>query len=149
MTIRPASSRQVVRALLDANDLPSADLDNSAIEFLALEENDAVTGIVGLEVYGPDALLRSLAVRADQRGAGHGHALVSAIESRALERGARAMYLLTTTAAPFFARLGYAPASRDGAPEAIRRTREFSQLCPSTAAFMAKTLSPAVTGSKH
>jgi amino-acid N-acetyltransferase len=95
---------------------------------------------VGLELHGDVALLRSLVVEPAHRGSGDGVALVAAAEEHARHHGVRQIYLLTTTAAPFFARLGWRDADRDGAPDAIRRTREFSGLCPSTASFMVKAV---------
>jgi protein-tyrosine-phosphatase len=52
----------------------------------------------------------------------------------------RTLYLLTTTAEPFFAKHGYARAAREAAPAAIRATREFSGICPSSSAFMSRDL---------
>jgi hypothetical protein len=40
------------------------------------------------------------------------------------------------------ARLGYVRAAREDAPEAIRREREFAELCPSSSALMVKDLPP-------
>ena len=97
-------------------------------------------GIVGLEIYGSDALLRSLAVDASARGRGCAKALVAQAERYAASRGVRRIYLLTTTAGKFFERLGYRALARADAPEAIRNTAEFSSLCPSSSAFMAKDL---------
>jgi N-acetylglutamate synthase-like GNAT family acetyltransferase len=51
------------------------------------------------------------------------------------------VYLLTTTAAGYFARkLGFAPVERASAPKAIQATHEFSQACPQTAALLVRTL---------
>ena len=69
-------------------------------------------GIVGLERFGSVALLRSLAVAAELRGTGVGKALVAAAEEYAQTKNVQTLYLLTTTAADFFARLGYAPLPR-------------------------------------
>jgi N-acetylglutamate synthase-like GNAT family acetyltransferase len=55
-------------------------------------------------------------------------------------RGARAVYLLTTTAEAFFRRNGYAAADRATAPAAIRATREFADICPASSAFLFKEL---------
>jgi amino-acid N-acetyltransferase len=50
------------------------------------------------------------------------------------------LYLLTTTADAFFRRLGYEQTARELAPPAIKATREFSSLCPSSSIFMVKQL---------
>jgi amino-acid N-acetyltransferase len=52
----------------------------------------------------------------------------------------RTLFLLTTTAEGFFARLGYLHATRDVAPPAIRSTKEFAGICPASSAFMSKQL---------
>jgi amino-acid N-acetyltransferase len=96
--------------------------------------------IVGIELHGASALLRSLAVVPEARSAGLGAALVAHAEAHARAQRARAIYLLTTTAETFFAALGFARVARESAPPAIRRTREFAALCPSSSAFMAKEL---------
>ena len=49
-------------------------------------------------------------------------------------------YLLTTTAEDFFARRGYVRIARDEAPETIRATREFADICPAGSAIMRKVL---------
>ncbi len=105
-----------------------------------LRDGERVIGTVGLEVAGDAALLRSLAVSTSLRRKGCGRELVAAAEALASIIGVRTLYLLTTTAAPFFARLGYADARRDRAPAAIAALPQFRSICPSTAAFMAKSL---------
>jgi amino-acid N-acetyltransferase len=94
-------------------------------------------------VHGRDALLRSLAVDPGRRGRGCGLALVAAAERHAAAEGVQCVYLLTTTAAGFFERLGYAPAARADAPAAIRACAEFASLCPEDSAFMVKRLAAA------
>jgi len=61
-------------------------------------------------------------------------------EQHARQCGVRRLYLLTTSAADFFARLGYKRLERDGAPAAIRTTSEFATLCPAGSVFMVKEL---------
>ena len=85
-------------------------------------------------------LLRSLAVAADRRGAGLGSALVDKAEAHARARGAHSIFLLTTTAEDFFKSRGYQPADRATAPDAIRTSREFADLCPASSAFLVKHL---------
>ncbi len=129
------------KALLASCDLPTEDLDGLSFEhFLGLGPADAPLGVVGLEVFGSVALLRSLAVAPEGRGLGLGKALVDGIEGHARAAGVSELYLLTSTARPFFERLGYALADRSAAPEPIRATREFSSICPASAAFLVKRL---------
>ena len=127
-------------ALLDAADLPSDDVASLDLDhFIGLGDRDDPDGVVGLEVFGDVALLRSLVLDASRRGTGEGRMLVTAVEAHARAHGITRLYLLTTTAEAFFAHLGYTRSAREAAPDAIQRTREFSSLCPSTAAFMVKT----------
>ena len=139
ITARP--DRAVAAALLRAADLPTGDLEQVSLEhfFLASVGQDA-TGLVGLELYGADALLRSLVVAPLTRGTGLGSRLIAHAEEHARAQGVCSIYLLTTTAAEFFARRGYHPADRAAAPDSIRTTREFRDLCPASAAFMRKVL---------
>ena len=54
----------------------------------------------------------------------------------ARDNNVRALYLLTTTAAGYFAALGFRELARDEAPEEIRASREFAEACPKTPVFM-------------
>ena len=71
-----------------------------------------VVGSAALEFYGKAALLRSVAVVAELRGAGLGHRLTGAALDLARQRGVTAVYLLTETAADFFPRFGFRPTQR-------------------------------------
>lgn len=137
-------SESVVRRLLTECALPTDDIDCQNLDhYFALEDPAAgITGVVGLEIRGRHALLRSLAVSTLARGNGYGQALVAAAENFAREKGVEQIYLLTTTAARFFERLGYGTVDRTGAPEEIRKTRQFSSLCPASSSFMRKELEP-------
>jgi amino-acid N-acetyltransferase len=128
-------------ALLAVASLPTADISNELLEhFFFIGPRMGPFGLVGLEIRGKYALLRSLVVAPDHRGCGAGAALVAHVENYARVQGVAAVYLLTTTAEPFFARLGYRLTGRDDAPLAIRSTQEFSQFCPATSALMVKRL---------
>ncbi len=95
---------------------------------------------IGIERYETDGLLRSLVVAPSVRGQGLGEALVHEIEHHARAIGLSSLYLLTTTADKFFDRLGYERIQRDAAPAAVKKSSEFSTLCPSSAVCMRKTL---------
>lgn len=130
-----------VRRLLGAANLPSSDLEAGHMEhFFGCGANDAPQGIVGVELRGADALLRSLAVDSAARGRGCARALVAQAERHARAQGARRIYLLTTTAADFFARLGYNRLERSAVPASIRATSEFRTLCPASSVLMMKEL---------
>jgi len=129
-----------LRLLSDAG-LPTEDLTSAHLEqFFFSGSTSQPTGLVGLQVFGDVALLRSLVVLESRRGLGDGGRLLEHAEQQARSTGVRVIYLLTATAEPFFARRGYARTPRDAAPAAIRSSREFAGICPASAAFMAKQL---------
>lgn len=139
--IEPRPSLAAVAALLREAQLPSSDLTSAHMEhFFHSGPAAAPTGVIGIEIYGSEALLRSLVVHPAHRSIGAGRALVAHAEQYARERGVRSLFLLTTTAEEFFRRQGYLTAGRDTAPASIRATSEFSELCPSTSAFLVKHL---------
>lgn len=127
--------------LLHRADLPTADLEAGHVaRFLVSRERGAVVGCVAVEAYGGAGLLRSLAVSPGHRGRGLGVQLAEAAEAHARDGGLGALYLLTTTAAPFFEARGYAPVDRADVPEAVRQSSEFAGVCPSSAACLGKAL---------
>ncbi len=141
IVIEPITQAAPVIALLDRCGLPSGDVrPSAAMVFFGCRIRRELAGVVGLELYGTEALLRSLAVAPAYRHVGMGKALVAYAEAAATGRGVSDLYLLTTTAAPFFARLGYQPLPRAEAPEAIRTTAQFSGLCPASSTFMGKRM---------
>jgi amino-acid N-acetyltransferase len=132
-----------VKNLLSESGLPIADITAKHMEhFFGCGSGSNLEGVVGLELYGEVALLRSLAVAVPARGSGLGSALVAHAERYAQERGSECLYLLTTTAEAFFLRRGYARIPREEAPEAIKNTKEFGGICPLSSAFMIKNLEP-------
>jgi len=127
--------------LLREASLPVADLTFDHFRhFFGCGSKEELDGVIGVEFYGSDALLRSLAVAESVRGRGCGRALVRHAERYARGYGVERLYLLTTTAAPYFEQLGYRSLSRDDAPESIRSTVEFDSLCPSDSICMMKDL---------
>jgi amino-acid N-acetyltransferase len=128
-------------ALLEAEGLPAADLTETHLEHFFFTGSDgAPSALVGLEIYGEAALLRSLVVSTASRTQGLGSALVLHAEEYAAARQVRTLYLLTNTAEPYFERRGYRRIDRTRAPPCIRSTREFASLCPASSAFMTKRL---------
>lgn len=141
--LRKASTQDLpaVLALLEEADLPTQDITSGHLgDFLVAAGGQSILGTIGLERYGENALLRSLVVRQESRFTGLGKQLVDSIEEHAQRTGVRTLYLLTTTAADFFARRGYEVIERSAAPSALQKTAEFSSLCPSQATCMRRDL---------
>ncbi len=101
---------------------------------------DVPVGFGGLEIYGYDALLRSVVTLPPLRQVGMGAAIVAALEAEAIARRCRSIYLLATSEADFFAGLGYKPCARGDVPEGMRASRQFAALCPATATVMLKNV---------
>lgn len=141
MQIESIETTAEVLALLRECGLPASDIaGKAALRLFGLRDANGLQAMVGLESYPPAGLLRSLAVTPRARGRGNARALVAFAERTAAASGIETLFLLTTTAETFFARLGYAVAPRGEAPDEIRATDQFSGLCPSAAAFMRKRL---------
>lgn len=126
--------------LLLAVGLPAADLTTAPVQLFSLNQDNALIGMIGVEAYSSVGLLRSLVVSPKHRGLGFGEQLVHYAEHWAQEQELTTLYLLTTTAAPFFAHLGYQVIERQTAPEMIQSTGQFAGLCPSSATLMRKVL---------
>jgi amino-acid N-acetyltransferase len=147
IVVRDASHSdwQNVRRLLDEAGLPVADLGPDRLEdFLVAERassgHSETLGIIGLQRFNHIGLLRSLVVDQNVRRSGLGRRLVSALEANASCRGVRDLWLLTIDAERYFESLGYQMMSRDSAPDSIRNTEEFTDLCPDGAYLMRKVL---------
>jgi amino-acid N-acetyltransferase len=141
LAIHRAPQHSGVESLLASASLPTSDLSADHMkDFFYVGSATAPLGIVGLQFFGSDALLRSLVVTPANRTHGLGQRLVEHAEQHARERGAATVYLLTTTAAAFFRARGYVVTPRDNAPPAIKSTPEFAGLCPASSAFLSKRL---------
>lgn len=96
---------------------------------------------IGVERYGQHGLLRSAVVAEKVRGSGIGSQLAAERLNWSKAEGLQDVYLLTTTASPFFAKLGFVPVQRTQVPAEIAAAPEFASICPSTAVVMRYDLS--------
>jgi amino-acid N-acetyltransferase len=136
-----ADDWQAVRDLLLASELPVDDLGPDRLDgFLIAEDDRVIVGLIGLEVLGTVGLLRSLVVEKKVRSAGLGGKLVGALESAAETAGIVELWLLTIDAERFFQRHNFEIVDRTAAPDEIRESEEFVNLCPDTAYLMRKSL---------
>ncbi len=135
----PNDAEEVARLLEDCN-LPSEDVRDHLEHFLIARSGEDVAGVVGLELAGSSALLRSLAVTRSYRGQGIARQLYERILAYAHSKGVNTLYLLTLSASDFFVRRGFKRGKREDVPKHIGATREFSALCPVTAELFFKDL---------
>ncbi len=127
--------------LLTECQLPVSDITCEHLQyFWGCGTSDQLYAVAGIEMFDDTALLRSLAVTENARGAGYAKALVTRVEEYAKKHGVNNIYLLTTTAEHFFLSLGYIKTERKTAPASIKCSKEFSSLCPDSAAFLIKPL---------
>lgn len=130
-----ASNLPRLKDLLQAEDLPTEDLQAEMSLFYAKEGEEIIT-CGGFELFGNMGLLRSVVIRADFQGKGLGKQWIELLLKKARELELEELYLLTTTAAGFFEKIGFRNISRDQAPQPIQSSQEFSTLCPSSAVLM-------------
>lgn len=137
---RPGDEAQV-KQILAGCELPHDDITSTHLRhfFVARDDNQLV-GVIGLEILGGSALLRSLAVPDGYRDQGLGSKLTERAEEYARSQKVKRLYLLTTTAGDFFAARGYQETGRETVPADVQGTVEFRNLCPSSAVCMVKQL---------
>ena len=138
--INDTESFEAFRSLLKASQLPADDLDFKKDLLVGYYEGDKLVGTGGLEIYGPYALLRSLSVKMGIRGKSVGTTITEFLLEEAKKRKLKGIYLLTETAHGFFLKKGFKDVPREAVPEEVKRSAEFSKLCPQSAAVMALQL---------
>ena len=138
ITISPATAADVeeIKALLVANDLPTAGVDDHWKTFLVARDGDAVVACGGAEAYQFAALIRSIAVKPEHRKHGLGRRIVRQLLDRLASRGLREFYLLTTTAEEYFKKRGFKTIDRDEVHPQLLSSRELQDACPESAVCM-------------
>ena len=140
--IESATERDLpgIRALLERLHLPLAGVDEHLPAVLVAREGGQIVGTAALELYPEGALLRSVAVEPSRQGQQIGHRLTDAALQLATTRGARSVFLLTTTAERFFPKFGFEQIDREDVPLSVRESVEFQSACPASAIVMRKQL---------
>lgn len=133
-----------IRALLAQYQLPNDDIAHHLRHFHVADLDGLVVGVMGLEIYRPFALARSLVVSQDLWGQGIARQLYKRSETYARQQGVASLYLLTLTAPSFFRKLGFVEVDRSSVPDKIEKTREFAEACPASATCMVKHLNDSV-----
>ncbi len=133
-----APDLDAVKALLLAAGLPTDGVEDQFPDaYLVVHRGQTVIGAGGVERYGRAGLLRSVVVARAHDGRGLGARIVERLLSLAADAGVGEVFLLTTTAADYFERLGFVPIARSEVPEAVRLAPEFASICPASAACLA------------
>ena len=125
-----------IRELLRACDLRDEDVGEAGQQFLVARSQGRLAGCIGLELHGPDALLRSFAVSPAWRRQGLGAALHERAVEEARALGVQRLFLLTNTVRERAARSGFEDVPREAVPASIREGAQFGLLCPATSACM-------------
>jgi len=133
-----AADFDAITALLRDAGLPGDGLREHLGDAIIARDDAGLVACAALEVYGDDALLRSVAVRQDHRGTGVGRAIVEAAMMHADRRGVRHLYLFTLSAQRFFEQLGFVVSSRDALPAALHESIEWRIHCCESATVMRK-----------
>jgi amino-acid N-acetyltransferase len=130
-----------VIALLSRARLPTADLESARhLQMWVLESEQTLAGVIALERFDTQGLLRSLTVAPEFRKRGFGRELVARLEHDARSDAVEQLVLLTETAERFFQSLGYIAIERARVHENIKESAEFRSLCPASAVCMYKPL---------
>ena len=139
-SVGPASGGDVdsIRRLLVAALLPSGDVGDPDLRFIVARQGGRVVGCAGLETFGADGQLRSMAVHWTSRNAGLGSSLHGRLLFEALQCGVRNLYVVTTTAADFFARQGYRKVQPADVPPGVKGSEEYATFVPGGGVVMAR-----------
>ncbi|MVM37639.1 GNAT family N-acetyltransferase [Spirosoma sp. HMF3257] len=136
---RPEDKDAIV-TLLHQGQLLTDDLPADLSDFVIAKESVTPVGVAGLERFEQVGLLRSVAVDPAFQGNQIGAQLVERLLETAQAAGLDELYLLTTTAEPYFKRYDFQVVNRQDVPAAIQQTQQFSDLCPSSAIVMKRVL---------
>jgi amino-acid N-acetyltransferase len=131
-----AEDRAAVERLLESAQLPVAGVEAHFANFYVAISASGVVGTIGSERHGESALLRSLAVAEASRGRGIGVLLTMRVLEDALKNNLKRVYLVTTSAAPYFERLGFKSVPRDQALADVGASQELQGACPDDATCM-------------
>jgi len=142
MYIEPAqlADKAAIISLLQQLALLTDDLPSDLPDFVIAKEEGRSIGVAGLERFGPVGLLRSVAVDPQHQGKQIAAQLVSRLLETAKAHNLEEVYLITNVADRYFERHGFQTVNRQEVPAAIQQTQQFSDLCPSSAIVMKRTL---------
>ena len=138
LSLRPAthSDWPAIESLLLVNGLPRDGARDHLQTFIVAVMAGETLACAGAEISGDVALLRSVAVQPARQRQGIGRRLLEQLLLEARRRDIARLYLLTETAADYFARFGFTREPRAHAPLVLQDSVEFQGACPASATLM-------------
>lgn len=139
LTFRKATTidADAIRSLLEDQKLPTETVGTAQTDFYLALHNQTLAGVAGLEYYGDDALLRSVAVPASLQGKRIGSQLVDWMIDLAKQKHIQRLVLLTETASKFFEKKGFVRIDRSLITnEAMKQSSQFHGGCCASAMCM-------------
>lgn len=127
--------QEAINELLLGFKLPLDGLGDAKLWVLQSGDGELL-GTAGLEIYGTQGLLRSVAVKEGLQHRGYGALLVKHVVAQARKSQVKDLYLLTTTAAEYFKKFGFKVEDRENVTGSIVDSVEFKSACPKTATLM-------------
>lgn len=137
-----ASDWRRVALFLESVDLPREGVREQLAHFFVAEDDGALVGTAGAELYADKCMLRSVAVAPERRGLGLGKTLCERVLEYARSRGVDTAYLITGDAADYFVKLGFARTDRERVDEKVKASVLLRGACPCCATVMVKKLAP-------
>jgi amino-acid N-acetyltransferase len=132
---------QVSQLLKDAGLVPIGLEEEKLQLFCEQDKNDEVLGVVGLEIYGTAAILRSLAVQEDMRKQGIGRRLLSEVFVFEKNNEITELYLMTETIGKMLEQsYGFSYIGREKVPGDMAQSPLFKDVCHCSCAVMVKQL---------
>jgi len=129
-----------VKEILQLNHLPLIGVEDQFSNYFILQLNADIIGVIGLEIYGDSALIRSFAIIPEFQKKGLGTTLFQQIMEYAQEKKIKNLYVLTQTAKVFFEKKNFGVVDRNVAPLEIQQSKEFTTACPSTAILLKRAI---------
>lgn len=128
-------------ALLISSKLVPEGLEKDQLTFFCqFDEKKNVIGLIGVELYGDCCLLRSLAVREDQRNQGIARSLIKEALKFAYDMKSFDVYLITETIGDTMERYGFIDVARESVPPDLLESPFFNGICPCSCRLMHKNI---------
>ena len=129
-----------VLALLKAAGLPTEDISKDLENFWIAETAGNAIGVIGMDLYAPYGLLRSMTVLPEYRNKGIASRLVDQVEQLAKKLDLSELYLITNTAESYFSKKGFQLIMKAELPASVASSEEMNGLCPASSVIMRKTI---------